>query len=191
MKKTIILFSLLISFGLAKAQPFEMGTYAFGLGVGLGGHYGYWGAGYSATPAFGLSYDYGIMDAGPGTIGVGGYFGYKGISYHYEYPFSNYYYDEKWTYTIFGARGTYHYNFNLDDNLDLYGGLLLSYNNVNYRETSNDPYYIYHNSDYYHGYLDLSLFIGGSYYFSESIGAFMELGYGISYWTVGVNFKFF
>ncbi len=187
MKRLIILSVLILSFGLVKAQPFEVGTNVLGLGVGLGGHYSYWGIGYSATPALGISYDHGIKDGvGPGVIGIGGYFGYKGMSYDYFY--SNYYYDKKWTYLIFGLRGTYHYNFNLDDNLDLYGGLMLSYNNISYKYSSNDPYNYYTGGNY-PGYVDFSLFVGGSYYFTDKIGAFMELGYGIAYWTIGLDFK--
>ncbi len=189
MKKLIILATLIISFGLVKAQPFDVGTNVLGLGVGLGGHYAAWGNGYSSTPALGVSFDHGFKQVGPGIIGIGGYFGYKGMSYHYNYAFSNYYYDEKWTYLIFGLRGTYHYNFDLDDKLDLYGGLMLSYNNLSYKETSNNPFYI-HNNGTYSSYLDFSLFVGGSYYFTDNIAGFMELGYGIAYWTVGIDFKF-
>jgi len=190
MKKFTILFALILSFGLVKAQPFEVGTNVLGIGVGLGGHYSYWGSGYSATPALGISYDHGFKDGlGPGVIGIGGYFGYKGMSYHYDYLYSNYFYDEKWTYLIFGLRGTYHYNFDLDDNLDLYGGLMFSYNNLNYKYSSNDPTDPDYNRGNYHGYVDLSLFVGGSYYFTDKIGGFMELGYGIAYCTIGLNFK--
>ncbi len=190
MKKLTILLSLVVSFGLVKAQPFEVGTNVLGLGVGLGGHYVTWSAGYSSTPAIGISYDHGFKDGlGPGVIGIGGYFGYKGMSYRYNYPYSNYYYNEKWTYLIIGLRGTYHYNFDLDDNLDLYGGLMFSYNNRNYTETSNDPYHIYTPANSYPDYLDLSLFVGGSYYFANNIAGFMELGYGIAYCTIGIDFK--
>ncbi len=189
MKKITILAAFVISFGLVNAQPFEVGTNVLGLGVGLGGHYAAWSSGYSSTPAIGISYDHGFKEGlGPGVIGIGGYFGYKSTSYHYNYLYSNYYYDEKWTYLIFGFRGTYHYNFDLDDNLDLYGGLMLSFNNLSYKETSNDPYHIY-NSGNYNSYIDLTLFIGGSYYFTDKIAGFMEFGYGIAYWTVGIDFK--
>jgi hypothetical protein len=186
--KKISLFALLsFAFALLKAQPFELGTNVFNAGIGLGGHYSYWGIGYISTPAIGLSYEKGIKEGlGPGIIGIGGYLGYKNITYHYNYLFSNYYVDQKWTYLIIGLRATYHYNFYLDDNLDLYGGLLLSYNNVNYKEDSNDPLYV---SSSYKSYVDLSLFVGGTYYFSDKIGVFTELGYGIAYWTIGVSFR--
>ena len=190
MKKIIILVVLTISsFGLINAQPFEMGTNVLGVGIGIGGHYAAWNSSYSSTPAIGISYEHGIKDGlGPGTIAIGGYIGYKGMSYHYDYILSNYYYDEKWTYLIFGLRGIYHYNFDLDDNLDLYGGLMLSYNNVNYKYTTNNPYSPYGNGSYA-SYIDFSLFVGGRYYFTNNVGVFMELGYGISYLTVGLNFK--
>ena len=155
MKKIIILVVLTISsFGLINAQPFEMGTNVLGVGIGIGGHYAAWNSSYSSTPAIGISYEHGIKDGlGPGTIAIGGYIGYyKGMSYHY------------------GLRGIYHYNFDLDDNLDLYGGLMLSYAS-------------YASNIYF------SLFVGGRYYFTNNVGVFMELGYGISYLTVGLNFK--
>lgn len=189
MKRLFFSIILIGSLGLVNAQPFETGTNVLDIGVGLGGHYGYWSSGYSSTPALGISYDHGFKEGvGPGTIGIGGYFGYKGISYHYDYNYSNYFYDYKWTYLIFGIRGTYHYNFELDDKLDLYGGLMLSFNNVSFKESSNDPYYA-SKSGNYNGYVDLSLFVGGSYYLTNNIAVFTEFGYGIAYWTIGVGFK--
>ena len=179
MKKLIILATLIISFGLVKAQPFEVGTNVLGLSAGIGGYYR--NIGLVSIPTIGISYDHGFKEGlGPGVIGIGGYFGYKSSSSH-TYTFF-YDYHSRETYLIFGARGTYHYNFDLDDHLDLYGGLLLSYIN----NSIDDPYYGNSNS----GYFFPSLFVGGSYYFTDNIAVFSELGYGITYCTVGIDFKF-
>ncbi len=35
-----------------------------------------------------------------------------------------------------------------------------------------------------------SFFIGGRYYFSDSMAAMLELGYGVAYLNLGVAFKF-
>lgn len=172
------------------SQSFDKGDNVIGLGIGIGGHYGVSSSGYSSqTPAFGVMYEKGMRwNAGPGIIGLGGYLGYKSLRYKATAGF--YSYDWKWTYTIIGIRGGYHYEFL--EKLDTYGGLLLSYNVVSFSDktvsTINGIPYVYNGASA--SGIELSLYLGGRYYFSDQWGAFAELGYGITYLQLGVVYKF-
>ena len=42
----------------------------------------------------------------------------------------------------------------------------------------------------YNSGINWSLFLGARYFFTENVGAFAELGYGISNLNLGVTFKF-
>jgi len=84
----------------------------------------------------------------------------------------------------FGARGMYHFSFM--ENLDTYAGLTLGYviQNIKY------------NNDYSGSYDDSVNFflyggnIGARYFFTDIIGAYLELGYtSLSYLSAGVTFK--
>jgi hypothetical protein len=191
----LLIILLLAGHGM-KGQAFQSGTNVLGIGVGIGGYYDI-GSYSSQSPALGISYEHGMSwHAGGGVIGLGGYFGYKTFSYHYDYPFiGNYYIDEKWTYMIIGIRGAYHYDFAHNDKLDTYGGIMISFDNLSY--SYNDTYYTaangypyYSHPNSYSSGLYPTLFVGARYYLSNSIGIFAEGGYGISYITIGINFKF-
>jgi hypothetical protein len=144
-----------------------------GLGAGLYGVYGS-----SDFPPISVGLQYGVHD----KISVGGLIGYSSSSYGFR-GFS-------WSYSYFfiGARGEYHLVYpqvNIPKNLDLYGGLTLGFNIV----TVSEP------MDRVAGYTaegSYALFgfhIGSRYYFSETIGAFLELGYGVGVVTIGASFK--
>src|ERR1700722_3162511 len=112
------------------AQAFAAGTNVISGGIGLGSSlangytYGNQGIGLSAN------YERGIWEAGPGVISLGAYLGYKTFSYNYAEGGNIYSY--KWNYTIIGGRGAYHFTGLNIDNLDLYGGLMLSYDNLSF-----------------------------------------------------------
>ncbi len=65
---------------------------------------------------------------------------------------------------------------------------MLSYNISKYKYEDNDPSWDYTNSGYGSG-MGLTGFVGGRYYFSKNIGAFAEVGYGVSYLTLGAAIK--
>ncbi|MCC6384469.1 MAG: hypothetical protein LC117_06025 [Bacteroidia bacterium] len=192
MKKFVLLtvsVLIVVSFN-SSAQEFQNGTSMINAGVGLGSSLG--GFGYtSQTPALGVSYEYGMWDiGGPGVISLGGYLGYKSFKHsaNSAYLGGMYTYSQKWTYLIIGARSAYHFNGLNVDKLDLYGGVMLSFNNLNYKYSSNNPYTEYTGGDYGSG-LGLSLYVGSRYMFTNNIGAFLEAGYGISYLSIGAAFK--
>lgn len=188
----ILLLNVMNVFG----QAFQKGNGVLNIGMGLGGYVRYWGGGYSSTPYFNVSFDYGVYDFEDPknlSIGIGAYLGYKSVSYtwydawwdkqgrlHINEPVK-----QTWTYINFGIRPSVHYSF--DDKAQVYGGFGLGYVNVSYKYSHPD-YYYYGGS--YGSYVGITLFAGGRYYFSKSLGAFAELGYGLSYLNLGISLKF-
>jgi len=182
-----LLIGFLFLTAASHAQSFQVGTNVVSAGLGLGGSYGL-GA-YSATPGISLQYERGMWDVpGPGVVSLGGYLGTKG--FHDDgFAAFGYSYQQRWRYTIIGVRSAYHYN-GLDvEPLDLYGGAMLSYNILSYRYTDNDPLSTYHGGNYGSS-AAVSLYIGARYFFTPKVAAFAELGYGVSYLTLGGAVKF-
>jgi len=166
MKKIILgifLFAatLLFNSNAVNAQSFEQGDFNIGGGIGVGSTLG------GGLP-FSAHVEYGITDA----ISIGGYAAFA--SYN-----SGVY---KWTYTIFGARGAYHFGdlLSLPDNFDLYGGAGLYMYGVKV-----DNGYGGGLGDGVH----FGVHAGARYYFSDKLGAFVDLGNGIAYLQLGVTFK--
>ena len=172
---------------MTPGKSFDKGTSVINLGVGFGYSIGY-GSGSSSSPVISGTYEYGVAKAGPGVIGVGLALGYQGSSYTYsDYQYT---YKERWTTSAFGLRGTYHPDFCNGKKYDVYGVLQLTYYNYGYSYSSNpvNPYYQFRSS--LNNGLGLGILVGGRYYFTDNIGAFLELGYDISYLKLGVSFKF-
>src|SRR5690606_13999484 len=161
------------------AQPFQKRTTAANVGIGLGTALGGLG---KARPASSASIDHGVWDVGgPGVMSLGGYVGNTG----YKYTSGNYTY--KWNYMVLGARGAYHYNgLTTVTNLDVYGGAMLGYNIV---KNSSDGDDMAMANNYGSG-IGLSGCLGSRWFFSDNIGAYAELGYGVSVLNVGLTFKF-
>lgn len=161
------------------AQQFQKGTTVVNAGIGLGTALGGLG---KARPAISLSLDRGVWPVGgPGVISLGGYLGNTG------YKYSSGGYTAKWNYFIVGARGAYHYNgFSSVPKLDVYGGAMLGYNIVNYSSDGNDVDI----SNSYRSGIGFSGFLGGRWFFTERIGAYAELGYGVSVLNAGLAIKF-
>jgi hypothetical protein len=179
MKKSILMVALLVAtVSVVNAQAFEKGTNVVSIGVGLGSSLSYY-SGSNQTPGLSLQYEKGVFPISDiGVISLGGYLGYK--SYNYKYSG----YKDKWTYTIIGARSAFHLTKIAVDKLDLYGGLMLSYNNLKYKSSSGYNYGSYGST------AGLTAYVGGRYFFTDNIGAMVELGYGVSYLTLGASLKF-
>ena len=176
MKKTIFLFaSILCLTTMATAQEFSQGTNVINLGIGFGGYY-YGGDLSNQSPVFSVSYERGIWDVpGPGVVSLGGYLGYKRFGYDDTFFGDDY----NWSYTTVGVRGAYHYTGFDIDNLDVYGGAMVSFR-------------IYGGDDYndYRSRPGAGAFVGGRWYFSENFAGFAEAGYGAAYLTLGASFRF-
>lgn len=190
MKKSFSLF-VIISFFTASqiaAQAFQKGTGVGSAGIGFGSSIGSHSG--TQTPAISIQYEQGLWPLGSdGVISLGGYAGYKAFQYKYDAGSVNY--KQNWNYTIIGARAAYHYTGLENEKIDVYGGLMLSYNILKYKfkDNSGSGSGIY-NSGSYGSAAGFTAYAGGRYFFSNNLGAFAELGYGVSYLTVGLSLKF-
>lgn len=176
MKKIIFILGLVFITCTVSAQSFLRGTDIINIGIGFGSNLGGLG---DSRPALSASFEHGQWEVGgPGVISIGGYIGNTG----YRYESSDY--SQKWNYTIIGARSAYHYNgFKNAPNLDVYGGLMLSYNMVKYKADN------YDGPNSYGSVLGFSVYLGGRWFFKEKIGVYAELGHGISTLNAGVALK--
>lgn len=184
------------------AQSFDKGTTAINLGIGLGGtRYSYLSAyntGYSVSPTLNASFEHGVGYLGDGVVGIGGFFGRRTVRYQdvSQSGSVGYAYDRRWTNTVIGARGSFHYNeWHGNDKLDLYAGLMLGYNIGGYKDRStttvNGVTTSYEeNSRNNYSFVTYSTYIGGRYFFTEMIGAYLELGWGVSAINLGGTLKF-
>ena len=116
---------------------------------------------------------------------IGGYLGYYGSSVDLGAGFSDEY-KLKYSVFIFGARGTYHFDFIDNDKLDPYAGLMLGYNIVTSRYDGPGSEFFDGAASSGFGYAGL---IGMKYQATDSIKVFGELGYGISVLTFGATFS--
>lgn len=157
----------------ANAQYGGKGQMDLNVGVGLGTTLGL-GGGLPISAAL----DYGIND----NISVGGYVGF--VSQKEETASILGTFTTSYTNIIVGARGAYHLE--LVDGFDTYGGLLLAYNISSVELEPANPLFT---PPSYSG-LAYSAFVGGRYHFTDNLGAFAELGYGISYLQLGLTMKF-
>lgn len=180
MKKKALLFILIVlSVSAINAQAFQHGDNVVSAGIGLGSSILNY-SGSTQSPAISLQYENGtfpIKDVG--IISLGGYVGFKTYSYDYGAGAK-----AKWTYTIIGARGAFHVSAIKVKNLDVYGGVMLSYNYLKYKDAAG------YSTGAYGSAAGFTAYAGSRYYFSKNIGAFAELGYGVSYLTLGVALKF-
>ena len=189
-KLSILVICIMVVLSTANAQPFHVKSNVIGIGIGFGSALGSFSR-TSQAPSISALYERGVWNVrGVDVISLGGYIGYK--SFRNEYNGFSYTYKQKWNYTSVGFRGAYHYNgFTNLPKLDLYGGVMVSYDILNYKYTDNDPSdnYNYFNTSYASR-ASATAFVGARYFFTEGFGAYSELGYGVSFLTLGVCFKF-
>ncbi|MFT7234008.1 MAG: hypothetical protein ACI8TA_003237, partial [Cyclobacteriaceae bacterium] len=116
---------------------------------------------------------YGIKD----NISVGGFLGYTASDIAIV--------DWKYSYTIIGLRGSYHLDLLNNEKIDTYGGAMLGYYllNVDYGNTG-------FTTGGAAGAVAYTIYVGGRYAFTDNVGAFAELGYGIAFLQLGANLKF-
>ena len=197
MKKIILLVLTMFvvsTINNLSAQSFNKGQTDINIGIGLGNTIITSGA-TNVLPPLSLSVEYGITD----DISVGGYFGITGASYSYSgwencgKGSDQYYIDTyKWSFYIIGARGAYHFgHFIKVDKLDVYAGLMLGDDiaHFSYSTTSTCSDHIGFISSSTYGGFVFSIYAGARYRFTDHFGAFLELGYGITYLNIGLNIK--
>lgn len=189
MKKQLLylaLFIWLIQFR-AQAQSFERNSKVASLGIGIGSSLGSFD--YSnQIPAISLMYEQGIAQAGNiGIISLGGYLGYKGFSF--ENSSGSISSNSKWNYTIVGVRSALHFTQIPNEKLDLYAGLMASYNILNYSYKDNSGFNLDTSGNTGNS-AGLTIFGGARYFLNEQFAGFAELGYGIAFLNLGVSVKF-
>ena len=92
---------------------------------------------------------------------------------------------------MIAARGAYHWDVLNKKNAEIYAGGIIGIRIHSYTFSSNDP-----DPDYNYrlsqgsAYTAYSLFAGARWYFADHVALFGEVGYGISYLTGGLSFKF-
>lgn len=180
MRKTSKAFLLLVIMGLAvfsaKGQSeYDEGQIDINAGLGI-------------IPTFGLgkvqmpislSVDYAVQeDVGIGDIGIGGYLGFSSSTEN-DPNYGNI----SRAYYIAGVRGTYHVDF--IEGVDTYFGVLAALR-VATLKVENSAFGDLPSAGGGTGY---SLFAGGRYYFSENVGVFAEIGYGISIINAGLSVR--
>ena len=116
----------------------------------------------------------GIIDKG--VLGVGGIVGFS--TYRDNFPLGGI----KYNYLLLGAKGDLHYPIIEDKKLDTYAGVMLGY-------------FIVSSSYFGNGYsgsqspdpsrIGLAAHVGARYYFDKKFAGMVELGFGVSYLTVG------
>lgn len=174
--------------GSATAQLFEEGNSYLHIGAGIGSPYAYSGSKMGVPPLH-VSFEKAVSD----RIGVGGLVGYTSSKWDQDFfgfgAGSTYEYSWNFSYLIIGARGAYHFVDN--DRFDAYGGLMLGYNIASAKFETNDP-------DYTEGFFPepsvggvaFGAFVGGRYALGESSAIFAELGYNISWLSLGYCHRF-
>lgn len=178
--KKVLIFIVLITFSVAQLSAqestFNKGDKVANFGLGLGSSL-YSGFGYkSVVPPISASMEFCIVDniLEKGSVGVGGYLGFS------SHKYSNYWKSSSF---IIGPRGSFHYA--LVDKLDTYAGLIIGYNIYSSKWIGSGMEL----TDTSSGGLVSSEFVGARYYFSDSFAANAELGFGISWLTIGVSLK--
>ena len=146
---------------------FKNGDKLLNIGIGINSYYN------GGIPV-GASYEVGISD----KVSVGANFDYLSNSYN----------NSKFTAMYLGVRAAYHFNEVLNiasNNIDVYGGAALGYRSFSWGNSSINGL-----GDNYGSGIYLGLFAGCKYYFSNSTGAFLELGaIGSTNARIGVAFK--
>jgi hypothetical protein len=149
-------------------------------GVGFGPTGGY----SMGIPPISVSVDFKLPIDLPITVGAGVTF--TTWKYSISQPFYNL--DVTYMNIGFGGRGMYHFNFM--ENLDTYAGLTFGYVLQKATvEASNE--YGQAAADAGASFFLWGINIGARYFFTDYIGAYLELGYsGLQYASIGVSVKF-
>jgi len=163
-------------------KAFDNGTMVAQVGIGYGVESMY---GDMVVPPISAAFEYGVKFAPMVPISFGGLIGYASSEQKYDYgPGNNW----KWTYDyyIIGARAAYHFTELIQvKHLDLYAGVMLGYNVVKVSTSGTASPGYSASGDY----VLYGVYAGVRYYFTDHLGAWSEVGYGVGYINVGVCYK--
>ena len=149
----------LLNFGFGAGTPF------FGNGIGFG-------------PAAKVAFEKGMWQVGPGVITLGAEMTFSYFSNKFGEGWHEY-----WLNCIMGARGSYHYGWQVKG-LDTYAGVPLGFGLcMNLHDRQNG----YHKFVPVYPYF--GIFFGGSYFFTPDFGINGEFGYNSTYCNLGLIFR--
>jgi hypothetical protein len=167
----IAVMCLLVSTGNAQYQK-EKSYLGPRIGIGVNG----------SSVAFGAGYEYGVTE----EISVGGLVDY------YTWSTNGWgAYGGKYTYIVIGAQGNYHFGKTLkwDSKLDPFAGVVLGYESISW-SWDNDPGYSYGGWSATSSGIVFGGQAGIRYFLSPNLALYGQVGFGITYLKVGVDFKF-
>lgn len=170
-----ILFVAFLAISTSAQNDGALATH-FNTGLGLSN----WG-----IPIY-ASYDVNVAQ----DINVGGGISFRSKTDNWRYGT----YRGKYRHTLIGISGLGYYYFNrileIDPAFDFYGGASLGFVIWNTKSTGDDDFVLDYDGSGTSG-LDLSLLIGGRYYFKDNLGVNLELGGGNHLFgsKVGVTWK--
>ncbi len=154
--------------------PVEVGSVIFNAGIGVGS--GYQGDYYNSPFGLKAALEFGLWQAGPGVITLGGEVGgsFSNGGYH---GYDNY----KSSTIVVAGRAAWHYGWQVPG-LDTYGG---------FSAGLGFHHYHYDNPDYTHNSVIgvPGIFVGASYFVTPTFGFNAEAGHDITDIQVGVVFK--
>ncbi len=151
---------------------YEKGGNYIGPRIGLGVN--------GSSVAFGGGYEYGITE----EIGIGV------LGDYYQYSYSAFHaYGGKYTYIVFGPQGNYHFGkaLDLDSKLDPFAGLVLAYQHISWKWNNAYSGYVWNPSA---SGIALGGQVGLRYFMSPNLALYGQVGFGITYMKVGVDFGF-
>ena len=184
MKRIALLLIAMLTLGFAaQAQStFSKGTTPANLGLGIGGTL--ISGDYNVIlPPLSLGIDHSVVSGlfdGNGSIGVGGYIGAE--VYRYKG------YDKSvWSQTLIGPRGSLHYQF--VDKLDTYFSLMLGVDIISWNYNMKMADIAIKDKDTSVGF-GWGAHFGARYYLSDRWAIMGELGYGLTFLTLGATYRF-
>lgn len=188
-KRMTLAAAFVVGLSTPKVQAqLKGGENLLNVGLGFGSAYSY-ASGYKGFPAVSVSFERVIpKQLGPGLLAVGGIITRRSIAHKfkgYDGEGVDYDYKNRYTNTVVGVRGTYHWEQLNTEKYDVYGGVQTGLRFENYKskwedETIKDKY------THFYG----SVIVGGRYYFTSNLSAFAELGYDVTWTKIGISAKF-
>lgn len=180
MKKILLTIVAVLGFAtLGNAQSiFHKGTSMVNVGIGFGTE----SNSSIVIPPLSASYEFGIVDnmfsTGQGSLGLGFYTGYA--KYKYDLGYIPEFAKSRIEYSSFVVAPQLSLHYQFVPKLDTYASLLMGYRLYSYNNG-------YKGDD---GEFAWGIHVGGRYMFSPNVGAFVELGYGVSNVSAGATFRF-
>lgn len=151
---------------------------AWQLNAGFGAGTPFFGNGSGFGPAAKFSFEKGMWKVGPGVITLG-----AEVTFSYFWHTYQNSWHENWFNFIAGARGAYHYGWDVKG-LDTYAGVPLGFGLC---MNSHDASEGYHSPTPFYPYF--GIFFGASYFFTPELGVYGEFGYNSTYGNIGLVFK--